>query len=642
MLGGGSGSDVLRVRKVIGPPVSEFVRRAGATPSFGWWSLACQEGAGGEALDIVSAAGLELRAHHWAMSRAWGKAASIRDRLSAQQQDVLDLLTNSALDELTDELLERAEDLLGDVPGLGTWVSWGWKLARHVERRVRDRREFQRDEGYADSVAEANDSAGFDFAAMIASLSHPKLPGVVAVEDAHLMSASMVSLVDHLSRGKPSRPVLVVLTAWPEADHESRPVFAGWLAQAVADGRAEVVDVPQLTASDLGMLVRETYPTTPADDAARLGAALGTPLAVKAWLSSPHAQAASNGADGLRVDGPLLEGLPRTVADLYAARWRGLAGNVQLGLMVALAGLPVDNPELRFLPRLLAGSAAVSGLDRARVDAGLARAVDPAGWCQRDGVLQWIREPLLVPVILQAMDGLDGLPAVQRQRIRESTCMVLRDWIAERVRANRWVADDREGCLTAARWLTELTGSEPPAYQEEVQAWTVVAQAITVAGDKPALVPARERLLEGKTRLLGEQHADTLDAIADLARANAGIGQNEKSILMWEKALKANTTTFGATSPRTLKVRHEFAKALQEAGKHSRALDEYRILIRDQTATLGPDDETTLQTRSDYARCLRDMWAYDDAVIEYQDLKQIYTRIHGPCLASGIVSHFGV
>ena len=85
--------------------------------------------------------------------------------------------------------------------------------------------------------------AGAELAEAIRSLTAKGLPGIVVIEDMHLMGPELRSLLTVLSEPDLKRPVMVIGTAWPEGMVEDD--FEQWHSymQENSDVQEQLIDV---------------------------------------------------------------------------------------------------------------------------------------------------------------------------------------------------------------------------------------------------------------------------------------------------------------------------------------------------------------------------------------------------------------
>jgi hypothetical protein len=316
--------DPLEDRKVIGPPLDGFVWPPNALPSFGWWAFNCERLSTGASANVLAAAQAELEVWLPPLTKAWATHAGVWDKLVAKRHDLEELLREAAVGEATDAALAQLQELLNvTVPGIGTLAGWVWKAGKAGKRRFDEAQDLATSVDLGQRLAARRDDTARELANGLRTVTHPKLPGIVVVEDAHRLTADMAAFVTELARPVPDRPVLIVLTAWPEG--ELNPVWNAWLGDTQRAGYTEMVQVPQLDGRDLETLVRRQAPMVSERDAKVLAAAMPSPLLLELWLTLKATRRRIDRHGGaLPVDPQVLAQIPRTLQQVYRQRWQEL------------------------------------------------------------------------------------------------------------------------------------------------------------------------------------------------------------------------------------------------------------------------------------------------------------------------------
>lgn len=348
--------DPIAARRELSPALKGFHAPANALPSFGWWVFDAQRLNAGVAHSLTAEARPQWDAHATALTRAWNEA-----------------------NEATGATGPGERDAPGTVPTEG--IALGRAL------RV---------------------------------LSHPRLPGVVVIEDMHLMGAELAALVEEASVADPDRPLLVIGTV--EAEAPQHPEFVRWATRA--RGHVETFDVVQLPAADLIKMLRVYAPQTDDATAMRVVARLGGPLSLKLWLTSAEM------TRHIELHGGAIDlgeaALPADASQVVADRWRALPEPVRAVLSCAVIASPLAVTLLatnrRSATPIAADGLAADGLVHIvpavmaeafaeflggamtpdGVRAALKEAVSPAGWCRLDEGVQYFRESLLAEVVRAA------------------------------------------------------------------------------------------------------------------------------------------------------------------------------------------------------------------------------------------------
>ena len=129
--------------------------------------------------------------------------------------------------------------------------------------------------------------------------------------------------------------------------------------------------------------------------------------------------------------------------------------------------------------------------------------------------------------------------------------------------------------------------------------WSV--RQLTAAADLSRAVSLGAVVLADCERLLGSDHAGTLDARANLALAYAAAGRLREAIPLLERNLADRQRILGAGHPGTLDVRHDLAEAYRGAGRLREAIGLLELNLADRERVLGADHPDTLASRHNLA-----------------------------------------
>ncbi len=295
-------------------------------------------------------------------------------------------------------------------------------------------------------------------------MTHPDLPGLVVVEDAHRLTEDLAVLLTDLARPIQGRPVLVVLTAWPEG--ELNPTWDRWLEDALRAGHADIQQVPRLERPDLETLIRRHAPRVTDADAQILAGAMPSPLLLELWLTLDGTQRRIKRYQGaLPVDERVLAQIPRTLAQVYRQRWEELTPQVQRALTTAIALAREDDPVPAFIADIVSRSSAFFA-DPDDVAEGLVLAADPAAWTVIQQQVEAFREALLAD---QARAALNIDPDDETE-LRARAIAELQAWLTERLEDDYWLDSDPANSV-AADWLIALNPDRFTTEADVAAAW---------------------------------------------------------------------------------------------------------------------------------------------------------------------------
>ncbi|MFD7550717.1 tetratricopeptide repeat protein [Streptomyces sp. NPDC059816] len=120
----------------------------------------------------------------------------------------------------------------------------------------------------------------------------------------------------------------------------------------------------------------------------------------------------------------------------------------------------------------------------------------------------------------------------------------------------------------------------------------------------PAL-PALERALGSRERLMGTEHIDTLVSRNNLATTYDSAGHPGRAVSVHERCAEDHERVLGVDHPNTLISRSNLAEALREVGDVERALSLHEGVLRDRERVLGADHPDTLLSRNNLAGVYR-------------------------------------
>jgi tetratricopeptide (TPR) repeat protein len=115
-----------------------------------------------------------------------------------------------------------------------------------------------------------------------------------------------------------------------------------------------------------------------------------------------------------------------------------------------------------------------------------------------------------------------------------------------------------------------------------------------------------QRALTDLTRILGNDHPDTLDARNSLASAYLEAGDLSQAITMFDQILAHKEQVLGGDHPETLTFRSNLAYAHSRAGHLDRAIPMLKQSLADRQRVLGNDHPDVLTSRNNLARAYQD------------------------------------
>lgn len=480
-----------QARKVLGPPLERFSREPRAVPGFFWWPVIAGEDSAGRLRDVRADMDLQMKAHLWPLEVARQEKMSAQEKLKELLAGPGKKLGQDIAGETVLMGLERLLELSGVVvPGLGLVVEQGRAVTEAGVRHFQ-RKKYVAAGGGLELSSQTD--AWDELADAVRWLATPHLPVVIVVEDLHLMDKNLDRFLTEVTTGTPSKPVLVIGTAWPESRSERRPAYAEWIAAGTASASAELLEVKPLPEADLAQLARRYAPATdPGAESLRLVAQRWpNPYALK--LAMTLGRMRRHIADGaLQITQDQLSALPTdSIRDLYEARWEELPAGIKQALMLAAGCLPgpdraVDasgvesgsGPLWPFMGEVVAAAAQEVGLpvDREWVEGRLKESQDPHQWARTPEGLKDARQ--FREFLLQQVAQKKGEDLEQAPDLPIATTLALMKWWEDRAKREGSIllADPLAGSV--ARWLAALPKSDVMTDEEQHRIRRVSAAAV--------------------------------------------------------------------------------------------------------------------------------------------------------------------
>lgn len=420
-------SNPLRDRALLSPELDSFVWAQDTLPTFGWWSFNCEELRNSQKIDVVAMGKEQMATHLAPLSLAWWEASGTLAQIGSVLSEVTTRVRKDLQSDVADSLLESSLEALSiGIPLPATLTSWVTDILRWVGKKRKDSINLHQDVYMGKQHVKAKKDAGKELAEAIKSLTAKRLPGIVVVEDMHLMGPELRSLLNALSERDNQRPVMVIGTAWPEG--MTQDDFMLWQAEMKAKSDDQMrlidVDVPSLQEESLVELLLRYAPETSEDVATKVVEKLNTPLFLLLWITEP------NVALEIRLAGNkiLLSDnfkLPDSVEQVVENRWNALPDDVRNALTTAVAGNP-SNPDMdklnRFVPAVISEvfKEIYQVLEETTKEA-IQKARDPIGWCRGSIQVTNFSDPLLARHVRKSVQGLSTLKTHMR-RITQQAC----------------------------------------------------------------------------------------------------------------------------------------------------------------------------------------------------------------------------
>ncbi|WKD36280.1 serine/threonine-protein kinase [Streptomyces xanthophaeus] len=155
------------------------------------------------------------------------------------------------------------------------------------------------------------------------------------------------------------------------------------------------------------------------------------------------------------------------------------------------------------------------------------------------------------------------------------------------------------------------------------------AYALSRAGRPEEALAGYTAVAEGRTRVLGADHADTLAARQETAYELGRLGRHQEAHDVYRAVLVARERTMGPLHPDTLRCRHNLACALGALGRYADAHATAAGVAADRAAVLGAEHADTLLTRYEAAYALGRLERWTDALVAFHEVAVVRERVLG-------------
>jgi tetratricopeptide (TPR) repeat protein len=132
-------------------------------------------------------------------------------------------------------------------------------------------------------------------------------------------------------------------------------------------------------------------------------------------------------------------------------------------------------------------------------------------------------------------------------------------------------------------------------------------------GEYAAAEEMHRRALEGKEKVLGKEHPNTLASMNNLAEVLRDQGKYEQAEKMNRRTLKRKEKVLGKEHPDTLASMNNLALVLDSQGKYDKAEEMYRRTLEGKEKVLGKEHPLTLTSMNNVAQVLDSQGKYDEA-----------------------------
>lgn len=493
----------LAVRKQIGPPIQGFTWASGALPTFGWWEFNGEKMSSGITMSMDRQAEDVISAHARPIALATMKKAGFFERLKgvpgAAFKDVRNMGENQILDRLLGLLAETADGVV-PVPGLKLalkWVKGGYAAAKEA----RDERDaLAHDVAQDQEVAARRSEMATLLADSVLGMASEDVPGVVVIEDMHLMGEQFRSFLDRITDQDNPR-LLVIGTAWPDAEtlgrsRENTKAYRNWRDGAVENGQAEVLPLVAPAQADRIEIVRKWAPNISQENAVSLTEKVQNPLALELIMTSRRTKVALRRNSGDFPEGYIAR-TPHELDDIYHERLSELDGAVRKSLAAVAGSIPNDHQERTWpFVREHIASAIEQGRSSILVEQGFG--VTLAGsirelmidtssqtWLVPSGVADTFREALMAEVAAKHLSNDLGL----LEDVKAEVLWYLGEWLAARTDYRHELPRTAEARILS-QWYLAMVGEARTVEGRDAEA--LLSAAYLVASEQAAVEAYQE------------------------------------------------------------------------------------------------------------------------------------------------------
>ncbi len=193
--------------------------------------------------------------------------------------------------------------------------------------------------------------------------------------------------------------------------------------------------------------------------------------------------------------------------------------------------------------------------------------------------------------------------------------------------------EERGRDVTVREVLDSASGSLQQRFAErpmvEARLRHVIANSFRALGRLPEAEEHLTRVYEMRRATLGDDHAETLRALANLAGLRTEQGRYGDAAALGERAVEGMRRTLGDDHRMTLGAMNNLAMALRHTDRRAEAEAILRRVHEGQRRTLGPTHPETLGSLTNLAALLDDLRRHSDAVAILEEALEAWRTAHG-------------
>lgn len=147
-----------------------------------------------------------------------------------------------------------------------------------------------------------------------------------------------------------------------------------------------------------------------------------------------------------------------------------------------------------------------------------------------------------------------------------------------------------------------------------------IANTFEALGQYEQALPNIERVVSMRKSVLGDQHADTIEAVVKAADLYQRLGRYSDAEPLFLKAVEIQRVALGPEHEDTLSTLNGLAALYTSRGQFEEADSIYRHVIEKRRTTLGSDHSDTLESMIDLAMLRREQGRFEEAKALYLEV----------------------
>lgn len=212
---------------------------------------------------------------------------------------------------------------------------------------------------------------------------------------------------------------------------------------------------------------------------------------------------------------------------------------------------------------------------------------------------------------------------------------------AEAFRVGQEAAAREDWPLAAARFEAAQRSFEAtlgPADAQTLASMSELAVAYGELARHGEALALQQKLVEMRTKLLGERHPDTLSSMGAVGSSYRSLGRHAESAALLESVVSLCTETLGERHLLTLTSMHRLAFTYWAMGRHAQARSLNETVFKLRTELLGERHPETLIVMGSLADNERELGHYERALALLQKVIELETEVLGERHTETLVS----